>query len=84
MINNPITRLKTYLEQERDILDFQAKMGENIKYRREFINDIEYLIKENIRLSEEIQKANMYMDKDFETIERYRQRIKKYENGQTN
>lgn len=79
MIDTPITRLKDHVEQERNILDIQEKMGENTKYRREFVNDIEYLIKENERLSREIQKANMFMDDDFMTIQRYKQRIMKYE-----
>lgn len=79
MINTPITRLKDHVEQERNILAIQEKYGENTKYRREFVNDIEYLIKENERLSREIQKANMFMDDDYMTIERYKQRLMKYE-----
>lgn len=79
MIDTPITRLKDHVEQERNILAIQEKYGENTESRREFVNDIEYLIKENERLSREIQKANMFMDDDFMTIQRYKQRLMKYE-----
>jgi hypothetical protein len=41
--------------------------------------DIRYLCDEVERLNREIVKANNFMDEDYITIQRYKNKIKKYE-----
>ena len=74
-----VRRLKGWVSGQKVILDVARLMEEPSIAHESLMKDIEFLLNEVERFSKEIVKANDHMDEDFITIQRYKNKLTKYE-----
>lgn len=74
-----IKRLKGWVSGQKVILEVSRQIGEPSFAHESLMKDVEFIINEIERYKKEMIKANDFMDEDYITIQRYKNKLEKCE-----